>query len=106
MMLHDFSAVPVKEIAPGVRGRYVHSAQVTQGVVDLAQGAAVPDHSHPHEQWTMVMSGSLDLTVGGKLHTLTPGKVLYIAPNERHSARAAVACQVLDVFHPVREDYR
>lgn len=91
MILHDFSAVPAKEIAPGVRGRYVHSGQVTQGLVDLAQGAVVPDHSHPHEQWTMVM---------------VDGKVLYIAPNERHSARAVIACQVLDVFHPVREDYR
>ena len=106
MILHDFSTVPVKEIAPGVRGRYVHSAEVTQGLVDLAQGAVVPEHSHPHEQWTMVMAGSLDLTVAGTLHVLTPGKVLYIAPHERHSARAVVACQVFDVFHPVREDYR
>jgi quercetin dioxygenase-like cupin family protein len=106
MILHDFSAVPVKEIAPGVRGRYVHSAQVTEGVVDLAPGAVVPDHSHPHEQWTMVMKGSLELTVAGTLHLLTPGTVIYIAPNERHSARATSACQVFDVFHPVREDYR
>ena len=106
MMLHDFSAIPVKEIAPGVRGRYVHSQRVTQGMIDIAQGAVVPDHAHPHEQWTMVMSGSLDLTVSGTLHRLTPGQVLYIAPNERHSAVATVACQVFDVFHPVREDYK
>ena len=106
MILHDFAAVPVKEIAPGVRGRYVHSGQVTEGIVDLAQGALVPDHSHPHEQWTMVMSGALELTVAGTLHVLTPGTVLYIAPHERHSAIAKVPCQVFDVFHPVRADYR
>lgn len=106
MILHDFAAIPVKEIAPGVRGRYAHSAQITEGIVDLAEGAVVPDHSHPHEQWTMVMSGALELTVAGTVHVLTPGKVLYIAPNERHSAIARVACQVFDVFHPVRSDYR
>jgi quercetin dioxygenase-like cupin family protein len=106
MILHDFAAIPAKEIAPGVRGRYAHSDQVTEGIVDLDQGAIVPDHSHPHEQWTMVMSGALELTVSGTLHILTPGKVLYIAPDERHSALARIACQVFDVFHPVRADYR
>lgn len=106
MALHDFSTIPVKEIAPGVRGRYAHSTKVTEGLVDLDLGATVPDHSHPHEQWTMVMSGSMELTLAGTTHLLTPGKVLYIAPNERHSARAVTACTVFDVFHPVREDYR
>lgn len=106
MILHDFSAVRVKELAPGVRGRYVHSEQVTEGIVALDQGAVVPDHSHPHEQWTMMLQGSMELTVAGKAHVLTPGKVLYIAPNERHSARAITPCEVFDVFHPVRADYR
>lgn len=106
MQLHDFSTIRVKEIAPGVRGRYAHSEQITEGIVDLAQGAVVPDHAHPHEQWTMVMSGALELTVAGTMHILTPGKVLYIAPHERHSAVARVPCQVFDVFHPVRTDYR
>jgi hypothetical protein len=32
--------------------------------------------------------------------------MLYIAPHERHSARALTACTVLDVFHPPRDDYR
>lgn len=106
MILHDFSSMRPKEIAPGVRGRYAHSDQVTEGLVELDLGAKVPDHSHPHEQWTMVMSGSMELTVAGTMHRLTPGKVLYIAPNERHSALAVTACTVLDVFHPARLDYR
>lgn len=106
MTLHDFATIPAKEIAPGVRGRYAHSDQVTEGMVELDQGAKVPDHSHPHEQWTMVMTGSLELTVAGTTHLLVPGKVLHIAPNERHSARAVTACTVFDVFHPVRTDYR
>jgi quercetin dioxygenase-like cupin family protein len=37
---------------------------------------------------------------------MRPGQVLYIAPHERHSARALSACAVLDVFHPPRDDYR
>jgi quercetin dioxygenase-like cupin family protein len=106
MHLHDFDTIPVRQLAPGFRGRYAHSEQVTQGLIEADQGATIPDHSHPHEQWTMVMAGSLELTVAGTPHVLTPGKVLYIAPNERHSARALTTCTVFDVFHPTRDDYR
>jgi quercetin dioxygenase-like cupin family protein len=106
MMLLDFSTIPPREIAPGFLGRYVHSDQITQGRVDIAPGARIPDHSHLHEQWTLLLSGSFELTVSGVTHVLKPGQMLYIRPHERHSARALTACVVLDVFHPPRDDYR
>ena len=106
MELFDFTTVAAREIAPGYRGRYVHSEQITQGRVDIAPGAVIPDHSHRHEQWTLLLSGSFELTVSGIAHQLQPGQLLYIAPNERHSARALTACVVLDVFHPPRDEYR
>ena len=37
---------------------------------------------------------------------LTPGTVALIPSGVRHSGRAVTDCQLLDVFHPVREDYR
>ena len=106
MRLLDYAAVAPREVAPGFLGRYIHSEHVTQGRVDVAQGAVIPDHSHPHEQWTMLLSGSFELTVAGVPHLLHPGHVMYIPPHERHSARALTPCQVLDVFHPPRDDYR
>jgi quercetin dioxygenase-like cupin family protein len=93
-------------VAPGYLGRYLHSDQITQGRVDIAPGAVIPDHSHPHEQWTLLLSGSLELTGSGTAHLRQPGQVLYIAPHERHSARALTACVGVDVFHPPRDDYR
>jgi quercetin dioxygenase-like cupin family protein len=102
----DYATLTPREVAPGFHGRYVHSARVTQGRVDIDAGAILPKHSHPHEQWTTVISGTLELTVEGVLYVLHPGHVLYIPPNAPHSARAPTACQVIDVFHPVREDYR
>jgi quercetin dioxygenase-like cupin family protein len=59
-----------------------------------------------HDQWTLLLSGSFELTVCGVTHVLQPGQMLHIAPHERHSARALTACVVLDVFHPPRDDYR
>ncbi len=106
MRLHDFTTITPREIAPGYFGRYVHSDTITQGRVDITAGAVIPDHSHPHEQWTLLLSGSFELTVSGVRHVLRPGQILHIAPHERHSARALTACAVLDVFHPPRDDYR
>lgn len=106
MRFLDFGSVPPREVAPGYLGRYVHSNHITQGRVDIQPGAVISDHSHPHEQWTLLLSGSFELTVSGVSQVLRPGEMLYIAPHERHSARALTACTVLDVFHPPRDDYR
>ena len=106
MRLLDFADVAPREVAPGYLGRYVHSDQITQGRVDIAPGAVIPDHSHRQEQWTLLLSGSFELTVSGVPHVLQPGQMLYIAPHERHSARALAPSVVLDVFHPPRDDYR
>jgi unsaturated pyranuronate lyase len=106
MFFADYAAVASREIAPGFHGRYLHSAHLTQGRVDIDAGAVLPEHSHPHEQWTTVLSGRLKLTVTGIAQVLEPGQVLYIPPNAVHSGHALTHCQVIDVFHPVREDYR
>lgn len=106
MFLADYARVPVRDIAPGFHGRYIHSDQVTQGRVDIDEGAILPEHSHPHEQWTTILTGTLELTVSGTVQLLQPGQVLYIPPHSLHSGRAITACQVIDVFHPVRQDYR
>jgi unsaturated pyranuronate lyase len=106
MKLFDFDAVAPRPLVPGYVGRYIHSDQVTQGRVDIDAGALLQVHSHPHEQWTMLVKGSFELTVNGTPHLMTPGQIIYIAPHEPHSARAITACQVQDVFHPPRDDYR
>jgi quercetin dioxygenase-like cupin family protein len=53
-----------------------------------------------------MIAGVLDLTVGGETRRLRPGEVVVIPPEDSHSAKAVTACRVIDVFYPVREDYR
>ena len=35
-------------------------------LVTLTPEAVVPEHSHPHEQMGMMVSGTLDLTIAGE----------------------------------------
>ena len=100
------SDIPVREPVPGYRGRFVHSAFVTIAAWEIAAGAPLPEHAHPHEQVVNVVEGTMEITAEGATHVLTPGTVLVIPGNVPHAGRARTACRIIDVFHPIREDYR
>lgn len=104
--LVELMKVPAREVFPGFHGRFVHSATMTFAYWDIAAGGLVPQHHHIHEQVVNMLEGELELTVDGQKHILTSGQVLIIPTNAVHSGRALTACKVLDVFSPVREDYR
>jgi quercetin dioxygenase-like cupin family protein len=66
----------------------------------------LPEHAHPHEQVTNVIEGVFDLTVEAETTRLRAGSAVLIPPNANHSGKSVTACRIIDVFHPVREDYR
>jgi mannose-6-phosphate isomerase-like protein (cupin superfamily) len=66
----------------------------------------LPAHSHPHEQVVNVLDGEFELVVEGTPHVLRTGDVFAIPGNAPHSGQALTSCWILDVFCPIREDYR
>jgi quercetin dioxygenase-like cupin family protein len=105
-MRHTLEDMPTREVFPGFHGRFVHSDNMTFAWWTIDEGAEVPSHNHPHEQVVNMLEGELALTVGGVEHVLHAGDVMAIASGMEHSARALAPSRVLDVFSPVREDYR
>jgi quercetin dioxygenase-like cupin family protein len=93
-------------IFPGVEIRTTAGEGIMLSYVTFEPHSVVPDHSHPHEQMGMMVSGRLEFTVGGRTRVLGPGEIWRIPGGVIHRVRAldepAVA---LDVFHPIREDY-
>jgi quercetin dioxygenase-like cupin family protein len=53
-----------------------------------------------------VISGKLQLTIGDDTRVLEPGVVGVIPGNVPHLAKAITDCKVIDIFYPVREDYK
>ena len=100
------SEIALRELAKGIRGRYFHTESITVGYVDIDKGAILPAHSHFHEQTTEVTKGQLEMTIGGVTQVLEPGVITLIPSNVVHSARALTNCKVVDIFNPVREDYK
>jgi quercetin dioxygenase-like cupin family protein len=91
---------------PGFHGQFIHSDTMTFAYWRIVASSILPEHSHPHEQVVNMLEGELDLVVDGVTHTLRTGDVFAIPGNATHSGRALTDCRVLDVFCPVREDYK
>lgn len=103
---YHLNDLPEREIVPGFHGRFVHSDKLTLANWRIKQDAVLPEHSHPQEQISQVLAGELEITMQGETYRLTPGQVLLIPSGVVHSGRAVTACEVLDIFHPARDDYR
>jgi quercetin dioxygenase-like cupin family protein len=94
-------------IFPGVELRSASGENLMISVVNLEPGSVVPDHSHPHEQMGYLISGHLEFTIGGQTRLLGPGDQWRIPGGVAHRVVAVGGPAVaIDVFHPVREDYR
>ena len=104
--IQELRLIEEREIIPKCHVRFIHSDNVTLSYWNLEQGAVLPSHSHPHEQVCNVIKGRMDLTLGDETLHLTQGMVVVIPPNVPHSAKAHEPCYVIDVFYPIREDYR
>ncbi len=100
------SEVSEREVMPGFRGRMVHSASMTLAYWDVDAGSVLPEHQHPHEQVVNMLDGVLEIVLAGVAHRLSAGDLLVIPSGVPHSGRAVTDARVLDVFSPVREDYR
>jgi quercetin dioxygenase-like cupin family protein len=100
--LADVSAF---ELAPGISAQPLFGDGAMLNLVKLEAGAGVPTHAHPHEQLGHVLEGELELTIAGESHVLAPGDAFQIPGGVEHAARSE-RCLVMDVFQPVREDYR
>jgi quercetin dioxygenase-like cupin family protein len=76
-------------------------------VVNLDPNSVVLEHSHPHEQMGYLVSGQLEFTVGGDTRLLSAGDTWRIPGGVKHKVIAVGGPAVaIDVFHPIREDYR
>jgi quercetin dioxygenase-like cupin family protein len=92
---------------PGVEIRTTAGDQLMLSVVTLETDSVVPEHCHPHEQMGMMIAGKFEFTIGGVTRIVEPGDIWRIPGNVPHQIRTIEGPAIaLDVFHPIRDDYR
>lgn len=103
---YSMADIQVKEIAPGFMSKLVHTAGNTFNFIEVKAGNAVPLHTHVHEQSSFVLEGRFEMTIDGQTQVLEPGTYCIIPSMVPHGGKAITDCKLLDIFNPVREDYR
>ena len=104
--VHKLETMAREKMIAGIERRYLSGAQTTLAQIFFPKGALVPQHTHPNEQVSFIVTGAVRFTLGGaEVVDVGAGEVLVIPPNVPHSAEALEETYDLDFFSPRREDW-
>jgi quercetin dioxygenase-like cupin family protein len=73
--------------------------------IHLEPGGELPLHSHLHEQTGYLVKGKIELIIGERVFTASPGDSWCIESGEQHGLRTLEESVVVEVFAPVRDEY-
>lgn len=94
------------ELGGGIKRKVMaYDDQMMVVKVAFEAGGIGAMHSHPHTQASYVASGKFDITIDGKTKTLIGGDVYFVPSDLVHGAVCLEAGELIDVFHPLREDF-
>jgi quercetin dioxygenase-like cupin family protein len=106
MSLERWNDIPREQMNDLVTRQVLHCDTMTVSRLELRKGAVVPMHSHPNEQITMIETGALRFELDGKEVVVRAGEMLQIPGRLPHSVIALEDSVAIDLFSPVREDWR
>jgi quercetin dioxygenase-like cupin family protein len=102
----NWAAVPVERPAEGIERQMVVGRNVMVCRFRFAPDLVTPEHSHPHEQMSIVVRGRVRFFVEGEERVAGPGDVLSFPPDCWHGATMmGEEVELIDIFTPVREDF-
>lgn len=70
---------------------------------NLPDGADVPRHEHPQEQFGYVIEGGFEMEIGDERYTLGKGDSYFIPANVSHHFVAIGDTEAIDIFSPIRD---
>lgn len=93
----------VAEPFDGLRRRTIDSTKATVNEYSFDPGARFPVHRHPEEQVTLILEGSVELTVKGETSILEAGGWSVVAGDVEHGIRAgSEGARILAIITPRR----
>src|SRR5262250_53890 len=106
MELYNWNAIEEEALNPLITRQVIHTERMTVCRIRLKKGAVVPMHSHENEQITMLEAGALRFIFDLEEKVVLAGQSLAIPPHAPHRVEALEDSLAVDLFSPVREDWR
>ncbi len=105
--IDDMSQGISRTLADGLETRIFPGENVMLSVLRIGANKSGVEHSHPQEQWGLMLEGSGVRIQDGVEHVVKAGDFWHTPGNMTHSFRAgAEGAVVIDIFSPPREEYR
>ena len=105
--LHDEAQGIARKLAEGITTRIFLGDQAMLSVVRIAPHSQGTLHSHPEEQWGVLLEGECVRIQGGEEVAVKAGDFWRTLGGVAHSVRTGdVGALVLDIFAPPRDEYR
>ena len=100
---HD---VALTDLGGGVSRKVLaYNDQLMIVEVHFEKGGVGSVHTHPHLQNTYVQSGKFLFTIDGKEVEVSQGDTIAFPADIPHGTVCLEAGILLDIFHPMREDF-
>lgn len=106
--VYRWEKLPRETVRPGVSRTGFRGDNALMVMNWLEPGMEVKPHSHPFEQLAYILAGRVRFIIGDDVVEVGPGEVVRIPPDVVHAGEALgeETAVNLDVFAPVRDDYR
>lgn len=105
--LYDTSQGIPCALSEGLESRIFPGDNVMLSVVRITANRSGEIHSHPQEQWGVLLEGSGVRIQDGIEHEVSAGDFWQTPSSVSHSFRAGPSgALVLDIFSPPRDEYR
>ncbi len=105
--LDDTAQGILRELAPGLTARIFVGDQAMLSVVTIEPNAEGQVHSHPREQWGVLLEGDAVRIQDGEEIPVKAGDFWRTPGGVPHGLRAGPqGARVLDIFSPPRDEYR
>jgi len=102
----NWADIPVEHPAEGIERQMVVGERIMIVRFRFKPFLVTPEHTHPHEQMSLIVSGRVRFFIEGKERIVSAGDVLHFPPNCLHGATMMDEEVVLiDIFSPIREDF-
>jgi len=100
-----YTDVPPVEVSPGAKSHIISTEKVTIEFITFEPNSRFPVHRHEAEQNMIVMDGTCDELVDGKLYHLEKNDIIIIPSNIEHGARVSDrGCRFIVCSAPPRQD--
>lgn len=102
----NWTTVPVERPSEGIERQMVVGSNMLVCRFRFAPLLVTPEHSHTHEQMSIVVKGRVRFFVEGEERVASPGDVLHFPSGCWHGATMMdEEVELIDIFSPVREDF-